>query len=159
MEKNVILIVTILFVVFLVIGVSLKVLHTKDKTNVNTIDTKDSESTGEFVKEITVWIHSQRYTLTLEENATTKKLLEQLPFEVEMKELNGNEKYAYMKDEYPINPIEPKHISRGDVMLYGNNCLVLFYESFDTTYSYTKIGHIDNLEGLGKESILVKFQK
>lgn len=29
-------------------------------------------------------------------------------------------------------------------MLYGSNCLVLFYETFNTSYSYTKIGKIEN---------------
>ena len=40
-------------------------------------------------------------------------------------------------------------------MLYGNNCLVIFYKTFETSYSYTKIGHIDNLEDLGNEDITV----
>ena len=44
-------------------------------------------------------------------------------------------------------------------MLYGNNCLVIFYKSFDTSYSYTKIGHIDNLDNLGNGSITAKFEK
>ena len=44
-------------------------------------------------------------------------------------------------------------------MLFGNNCLVIFYESFDTSYSYTKIGHIDNLDNLGNGSIIAKFEK
>ena len=33
-------------------------------------------------------------------------------------------------------------------MLYGSDCLVLFYDSFSTSYSYTKIGYLDNPEGL-----------
>jgi hypothetical protein len=43
-------------------------------------------------------------------------------------------------------------------MLYGNDCLVIFYKSFNTTYSYTKIGHIDDLPNLGNGSINVKFE-
>ena len=74
-----------------------------------------------------------------------------------MEELNGNEKYIYLDETYPTNSYNPKHINKGDVMLYGDNCLVIFYKSFDTSYSYTKIGHIDNLEELGNESINVKF--
>ena len=47
-------------------------------------------------------------------------------------------------------------------MLYGNNCLVVFYESFDTSYTYTKIGHIDDTSGLvdalGTGSVTVTFE-
>jgi hypothetical protein len=39
-------------------------------------------------------------------------------------------------------------------MLFGDNCLVIFYVSFDTGYSYLKIGHIDNLPELGDEYAL-----
>lgn len=35
-------------------------------------------------------------------------------------------------------------------MLYGNNCLVLFYNTFNTSYSYVKLGHIDNTTDLNK---------
>ncbi len=44
-------------------------------------------------------------------------------------------------------------------MLYGNNCLVIFYKSFKTSDSYTKIGHIENLSDLGNRNITVEFKK
>jgi hypothetical protein len=37
-------------------------------------------------------------------------------------------------------------------MLYGDNCVVVFYETFTTAYQYTPIGHITNPEGL-KEAL------
>ncbi len=44
-------------------------------------------------------------------------------------------------------------------MLFDNSCLVVFYKSFDTSYTYTKIGHIDNLPDLGSDSVSVKLSK
>lgn len=47
-------------------------------------------------------------------------------------------------------------------MLYGSDCIVLFYESFRTPYLYMKIGSIDNpeelKEAIGSGSVTVTFQ-
>ena len=44
-------------------------------------------------------------------------------------------------------------------MIYTDNCLVIFYKSFETNYSYTKIGYIENLQELGNSDIEVEFIK
>jgi len=44
-------------------------------------------------------------------------------------------------------------------MLFGDNCLVIFYKSFDTSYSYLKIGHINNLPDLGSGNTTVRLEK
>jgi len=119
---------------------------------------KTVEKSNEVIKDMKIEINNKEYSINLEENETTKKLIELLPLELNMDELNGNEKYVYLDTNLPTNSYSPKHINAGDVMLFGNNCLVIFYKSFDTTYSYTKIGHIDNLPDLGNENINVKFK-
>ena len=47
-------------------------------------------------------------------------------------------------------------------MLYGSSTLVLFYQTFSTSYRYTKIGGVDNVEGLAKalgvDAITVRFE-
>ncbi len=108
--------------------------------------------------QVKVLIDKKEYTINLEDNETAKEFVNMLPLELNMNELNGNEKYIYLDTTLPTNSSNSKRINVGDVMLYGDNCLVIFYKSFDTSYSYTKIGHIDNLANLGNDSISVKFE-
>ena len=102
-------------------------------------------------------INNKKLTVNLENNSTTAARISLLPLDISMSDLNGNEKYAYLDDSLTTNIYSPKHIEAGDVMLFGDNCLVIFYESFDTNYDYSKIGHIDNLPELGDGRILVKI--
>lgn len=84
-----------------------------------------------------------------------------LPLQLDMKELNGNEKYAYLDHALPAKAEKPGRIEAGDIMLYGDDCVVVFYESFDTPYSYTRIGRITDTDGLkaalGKGAVSVTF--
>ena len=125
----------------------------------NNINKENTSKESDIVSSLNIVINNDNYVLNLESNETVTKLLELLPLEVEMSELNGNEKYIYLDESLPTNSSNPKHINSGDVMLFGDNCLVIFYKSFDTSYSYTKIGHIDNLKDLGSNNIIVKITK
>lgn len=117
------------------------------------------DNSNEVIKSVKILIDNKEYIIALEDNETAKEFITILPQEFKMSELNGNEKYVYLDTELKANSSNPKHINAGDVMLYGNNCLVIFYKSFDTTYSYTKIGHIDKLPDLGNGNIIVKIEK
>lgn len=104
-------------------------------------------------------IDEQEYIASLENNPTVQAFLQILPQEFIMEELNSNEKYVYIDCHLPTKPSIPKQISAGDIMLYGDNCLVIFYKTFTTNYSYTKIGHINNLPKLGNHKLTVKFSQ
>jgi len=42
----------------------------------------------------------------------------------------------------------PGTIRTGDILLYGDNTVVVFYETFQSSYRYTPIGRISNPDGL-----------
>jgi hypothetical protein len=85
-----------------------------------------------------------------------------LPLAIDMKELNGNEKYFDLPNSLPANASNPGITQNGDLMLYGSNTLVLFYKSFSTSHNYTRVARIDNPSGLtaalGSGNITVKFE-
>jgi len=97
---------------------------------------------------IRISIGTTSFVATTYENATTKAFIALLPLTVTMNEMNGNEKYNYLSGSLPNSPANPSTINTGDLMLYGSNCIVLFYETLSTSYSYTQIASIDNPSGL-----------
>ena len=111
---------------------------------------------------INIIIGSKTFTATLADSETGEAFAALLPLTVTMNELNGNEKYHYLSSSLPTAAYQPGTIHAGDLMLYGNNCVVLFYETFNTSYSYTRIGAIDDPSGLasalGSGDVSVRFE-
>ena len=161
MKERILVSILIIVSIFIIPGCDSKNNDNKINNNVNSKkETKEKESnSNEVINSVKVTINDKQYTIHLEDNETAESFVNLLPQEFNMSELNGNEKYIYLDTTLPTNSSNPKHINSGDVMLYGNNCLVIFYKSFDTSYSYTIIGHIDNLDNLGNGSITAKFEK
>ena len=95
-------------------------------------------------------IGTERFAVTLEDNLTARAFVQLLPATFEMAELNGNEKHASLPRSLPTNAVRPGTIRTGDVLLYGNNTLVVFYETFRSSYSYTRIGRITESAGLAQ---------
>lgn len=93
-------------------------------------------------------IGSQRFAVTLEDNATARAFVQLLPTALLMAELNGNEKHAKLARSLPSKAERPGTITTGDVLLYGDDTLVVFYETFRSGYSYTRIGRIEDTGGL-----------
>ena len=97
---------------------------------------------------IQIKVSDKRFSVTLEDNATAKAFKALLPVTIQMTELNGNEKYFRLSGTLPTNASNPGTIRTGDLMIYGQNTLVLFYKTFSTSYSYTRLGRIDDPAGL-----------
>lgn len=101
-------------------------------------------------------------TATLEDNATAAAFKEMLPLTLDMSDLHANEKKFDLPKRLPTKDSNPKMIQVGDLMIWNSRTLVLFYKSFPTSYSYTKIGRIHDASGLadavGSEDVRMNFE-
>ena len=136
--------------------------NSTDAQNKNQTDNKEETTTVKKMVTMNITVGNKTFTADLEDNDTAKVLVKQLPLTVDMSELNGNEKYNNLSSNLRADTSScPGRIYEGELMLYGNNCLVLFYKTFNTSYSYVKLGHIDNTTGLteaiGSGSVKVTF--
>lgn len=125
-------------------------------------ETETQNNNADMRNKLKITVGAKTFSATLLDNATATALKKLLPMTVEMTELNSNEKYFRLPSSLPANASNPGTIQVGDLMLYGSNTLVLFYESFSTVYTYTKIGGIDDASGLaaalGTGNVKVSFE-
>ena len=108
-------------------------------------------------------VGERRFTVTLTNNAAARAFATQLPLTLDMSELNGNEKHAELPKPLPAKASRPGTIRNGDLMLYGSDTLVVFYSTINSSYSYTRLGRVDDPAGLaqalGPRGVRVVFSK
>ena len=109
-----------------------------------------------------ITIGTNTFNATVYSNATATAFKTRLPLTINMRDLNGNEKYFDLPNNLPANASNPGNVQTGDLMLYGSNTLVLFYKTFSTSYNYTRIARVDNPSGLatalGSGNVTVTFE-
>ncbi|MET3384257.1 MULTISPECIES: cyclophilin-like fold protein [Variovorax] len=120
---------------------------------------------GESHAEARMWmtVGERRLAVTLADTDAARAFAARLPLTLDMSDLNGNEKKFDLPKELPAAPSRPRTIRNGDLMLYGANTVVLFYLTFDSPYSYTRLGRVDDPNGLaqalGQRSVRVQFSR
>ena len=118
-------------------------------------------STRTNEQRISMTVGERRFTVTLADNETGRAFAARLPLTLDMPDLNDNEKHVTLSQQLPTAPFRPGVIRNGDLMLYGSNTLVLFYLTFDSPYSYTRIGRVEDADDLaqvlGRNSARVVF--
>jgi hypothetical protein len=114
-------------------------------------------------KELRMWMNvgERRFAVTLADTDAARAFAAKLPLTLDMSDLNGNEKKIDLSTDLPAKPSRPGTIRNGDIMLYGTNTVVVFYLTFDSPYSYTRLGRVEDPSGLaqalGKRDVQVTF--
>ena len=99
---------------------------------------------NDYVEKISITVDDVIFTATLYENKTAQAFAKLLPLTIEMNDM-PHEKYYNLPQSLPTRIERIEMIEAGDLMLWNSNCFVIFYETFETSYSYSKIGKIDDI--------------
>lgn len=123
-----------------------------DGAAISPADSSEGENAQEPIDaiQVQVTIDGDSFNLNLVDNETARAFADLLPLKVTMSELNGNEKYVQLDDALPSAPTSFPTIKAGDVMLYQDDYIVVFYETHPTSYAYTRIGEITDTTGLAE---------
>ena len=88
-------------------------------------------------------VGERRFAVTLADNEAARAFVSQLPL--------------------PANVTRPGTIRNGDLMLWGADTLVVVYLAFDSPYSYTRLGRVEDAaalpQALGRGQARVTFAK
>jgi hypothetical protein len=126
---------------------------------------KDAASVSLLSEKSRMWMNvgERRFAITLTDSATARGFAAMLPLALEMSDLNSNEKFASLPEALPTHASAPGTLRNGDLMLYGTDTLVVFYLTFNSSYSYTRVGRVDDPVGLsqalGLRDVRVVFSK
>jgi hypothetical protein len=108
-------------------------------------------------------VGERRMAVTLADTEAARAFAARMPMTLDMTDLNANEKKFDLPKELPANASRPGTIRNGDLMLYGTSTVVVFYLTFDSQYSYTRLGRVDDPAGLaqalGQGSVKVGFSR
>ena len=138
--------------------------NSSDATASDTISSSESTAQTNANTEVTkmnIQIGNAHFTATLEDNAAVRELIEMMrnkPITIKMNDYSGFEKVGSLGRSLPTDNHQTT-TSAGDIVLYNGNQIVMFYGS--NSWSYTRIGRIDDLSGwekaLGSGSITAVF--
>jgi hypothetical protein len=104
------------------------------------------------LEESRMWmtVGERRFAITLADTEAARAFAAMLPLTIDMPDHNGNEKHAQLPKALTTATIRPGTIRNGDIMLYGSQTLVIFFLTFNSSYSYTRLGCVDDPAGLAQ---------
>ena len=135
------------------------------ETRINEMDTAETDIQNNMeeskVANMNVQVGDVVFSATLEENEAVSALVEMMqesPVVIQMSDYSGFEKVGPLGISLPASDSQTT-TQAGDIVLYNGNQIVIFYGT--NTWSYTRLGHIDDLTGweeaLGSGDVTVKI--
>ena len=145
----------IVFVALIIGGVLFikgSVIGTKDKNHEQSV-----KEIGELPN-ILVGIKSgDYYTAVTQVSNAAKNFISNIPVSVQMSDEGSYEKRGCGYFHFEGDAARLKQIQKGDLLVYGDSCIVIATGNFEGSSLYRKIGHINDMADLPEGTILVNF--
>lgn len=147
--------VTFLIVIALVVGAVFLVK--------NAVDNDQEKLLEEAIKEIgelpniNVSIGGESYTAITQVSYASQNFISNIPVSIEMKDEGSNKKQGCTYFKFSGDTVRAKEVKRGDILLYGDSCIVIATADFKGGSKYKKIGHINNMGDLPSGTQTVSF--
>lgn len=122
---------------------------------------KRNQETQEVGKlaDIKINVAGTIYTAVSESTKAAENFLTQLPLDIEMTDLNENEKRGYTYFKMATEARKLGKIEIGDILISGDSYIIIATKTFKSNQKYTKLGHIQNLGDVPKGTIKVFISK
>lgn len=146
----------IVFVGLIVVGFLYLKNNVNDEKEKAQIEAK--EAIGELPN-ILITINGKVYTAIPDITYASQSFISHLPFVVEMNDTDGNKKQGCTYLKFDGEGSRNKTIKRGDVLIYGDSCVVVATGDFDFGNKYRKVAHINNLDTLPVGNYTVAFNE
>ena len=116
--------------------------QTQAAANANAAQSSEKSAQG---TQVAMQVAGKDVKLMLADNATTQRLLAQLPAELSFSDFNHTEKIAYPKEKINVDGAPKGHAPKaGDMCIYvpwGNICI--FYHDYKFSSDLVYLGHVE----------------
>lgn len=126
---------------------------------------REASKASQRPEESRMWmtVGERRFAIAPADTEAARAFAALLPLTLDMEELNGNEKHGELPKALPTDASRPGTIRTGDLLLWDSRTAVVFYKTFDSSYSYTRLGRVDDpadlAQVLGRRDVRVVFSK
>ena len=145
----------IVFVVLIIGGVLFikgSVIGTKDKNHEDSV-----KEIGNLPNIIVGIKYDNYYTAITQVSNAAKNFISNIPVSVQMNDEGSYEKRGCGYFHFEGDAGRLKQIQRGDLLVYGDSCIVIATGDFAGSSLYRKIGHINDMADLPEGTIMVNF--
>ncbi|AXQ78472.1 hypothetical protein DDV21_004960 [Streptococcus chenjunshii] len=112
---------------------------------------------------ITITVNRQPFQMDLADNKTAAAFAGLLPLELDMQDVNGNEKFYLLTDSLPQDPRPCRQITAGSLLLYQTNELTFFYDETASSFKFSEIGSVNDIKGFSQamsgRAVTVSFEE